>query len=136
MMHTHVYSKYAHAWMEPKRVHCHFWPSWIKTHPKHVPTLLKASGFHLNPFHSKTHAFTSLETNFHQETMGSSRLTWYNPLRHQSTRSNFLGQIDQNSPNQQMVDQKSKLVKTTFFFSCFYITPKLVRDFLSTLTRG
>ena len=26
----------------------------IKTHPKHVPTTLKVSGFHLNPSHIKT----------------------------------------------------------------------------------
>jgi len=25
----------------------------IKTHPKHVPTLLKASSFHLNPSYNK-----------------------------------------------------------------------------------
>ena len=33
----------------------------IKTHPKLVPTFLKASGFHLNPSHSKTQALTSLK---------------------------------------------------------------------------
>jgi len=33
----------------------------IKTHPKHVPTRPKASGFHLNPSHNKTQAFKSLK---------------------------------------------------------------------------
>ena len=33
-----------------------------KTQPKHVPTPFKVSGFHLNPFHSKTQAFKSLKT--------------------------------------------------------------------------
>ena len=28
---------------------------WIKTHPKHVSTLPRISGFHLNPSYSKTH---------------------------------------------------------------------------------
>ena len=31
----------------------------IKTYHKHVPTLPKVSGFHLNPSHSKTQVFTS-----------------------------------------------------------------------------
>ena len=30
----------------------------IKTQPKHVPTPPKVSGFHLNPSHNKTQAFT------------------------------------------------------------------------------
>ena len=34
----------------------------IKTHPKHALTSLKASGFYLNPSHSKTQAFTCLKT--------------------------------------------------------------------------
>ena len=33
----------------------------IKTHPKHVPTQPKVLGFHLNPSHRKTQAFTSLK---------------------------------------------------------------------------
>ena len=31
----------------------------IKIHPKHVPTPPKVLGFHLNPSHNKTQAFSS-----------------------------------------------------------------------------
>ena len=31
----------------------------FKTHPKHVPTPYKAPGFHLDPPHNETQAFTS-----------------------------------------------------------------------------
>jgi len=33
-----------------------------KTHPKHVPTPSKVSGFHVNSSHNKTQAFTSPKT--------------------------------------------------------------------------
>ena len=65
---------------------------------------------------------------FHHRGVETSSLTWYNPFRHQGTRSAILGQ---NALSQPRVDQKSKLVKITPkpHFSCFYIKPELFGDF-------
>ena len=62
-----------------------------------------------------------------------SRLTWHNPFGHRSTRSALLDQNDQNALGQFWVDRKSKLVKiiTKQYFSCFYIKPKLLGDFVN-----
>ena len=64
---------------------------------------------------------------FHQGTVGTSILTWYNSFGHWSTQSAILGQNDQNAPGQPRVDRRSKLVKTApkQHFLCFYIKPKV-----------
>ena len=41
----------------------HFQVFSIETHPKHIPTPSKVSGFHLNPSYSKIQASISLKTN-------------------------------------------------------------------------
>ena len=70
---------------------------------------------------------------FLQGTVGTWRLTWYNLFRHWSTRSAFLGQIDQNAPSQSWVDPKSKLVKITQknTFHVFTSNPSLSEIFVN-----
>jgi len=66
---------------------------------------------------------------FHQETVGISRLSWFNPFRYRGTQRAILGQNDQNALGQ--VDQRLKSVKTTpkQHFPCFYIKPEAIEDF-------
>ena len=70
---------------------------------------------------------------FQQGTVGTWRLTLYNLFRHWSTRSAFLGQIDQNAPGQSWVDQNSKLVKITQnnTFHVFTSNPSLSNIFVN-----
>ena len=57
----HTYTTHVYAWVQPKVFFTIFGLPWIKTHPKHVPTLPRTSGFYLKPPHSKTQEFTSLK---------------------------------------------------------------------------
>ena len=71
----------------------------------------------------------------------TSRLTWRNSFKYQSTRSAISGQINQNALGQPWVGRKSKSVKIIEkqHFSCFYIKPELLSDFRQlwpSLTRG